>query len=403
MPRNAMAQLTNRNFIIGVTGSIAAYKSAELVRELSRAGASVRVIMTAGAQEFITPLTMQAVSGHPVHTELLDTEAEAGMGHIELARWADAIIIAPASADTLARLCDGRADDLLTSCVLASPAPLFVAPAMNQGMWANQATQANVSRLQDRGIKFLGPDSGSQACGDIGAGRLMEPVDMVLGVAAHFSSRLLEGRRVVITAGPTREPICPVRYLSNHSSGKMGYALANACAEAGASTTLISGPVALTADPTVSVIRVNTALEMHEAAIREAASADIFIGAAAVADFRPVSVASQKIKRGNDSSAVIELVANPDIIAQVARINDRPKVVMGFAAETENTEVHARKKLVDKAIDCIFVNDVSDKTIGFDSEMNAGVFLSPDASHELKPMNKRVMASHLLDHLVAML
>ena len=403
MPRNAMAQLTNRDFIIGVTGSIAAYKSAELVRELSRAGASVRVIMTAGAQEFITPLTMQAVSGHPVYTELLDTEAEAGMGHIELARWADAIIIAPASADTLARLCDGRADDLLTSCVLASPAPLFVAPAMNQGMWANQATQANVSTLQDRGIKFLGPDSGSQACGDIGAGRLMEPVDMVLEVAAHFSSRLLEGRRVIVTAGPTREPICPVRYLSNHSSGKMGYALANACAEAGASTTLISGPVALTADPAVSVIRVNTALEMHEAAIREAASADIFIGAAAVADFRPASVASQKIKRGNDSSAVIELVANPDIIAEVARINDRPKVVMGFAAETENTEVHARKKLVDKVIDCIFVNDVSDKTIGFDSDMNEGVFLSPDTSHELKPMNKRVMASHLLNHLVAML
>ena len=403
MPRNAMAQLTNRNFIIGVTGSIAAYKSAELVRELSRAGASVRVIMTAGAQEFITPLTMQAVSGHPVHTELLDTEAEAGMGHIELARWADAIIIAPASADSLARLCDGRADDLLTSCVLASPAPLFVAPAMNQGMWANEATQANVSTLQDRGIKFLGPDSGSQACGDIGTGRLMEPTDMVLNIATHFSSRLLEGRRVVITAGPTREPICPVRYLSNHSSGKMGYALANACAEAGALTTLISGPVALTADPAVSVIRVTTALEMHEAAIREASSADLFIGAAAVADFRPASVANEKIKRGNKSSAVIELVANPDIIAEVARIDDRPKVVMGFAAETENTEAYARKKLIDKAIDCIFVNDVSDKTIGFDSEFNAGMLLSADASHELKPMNKRVLAGHLLNHLVTML
>ena len=403
MPRNAMAQLTNRNFIIGVTGSIAAYKSAELVRELSRAGASVRVIMTAGAQEFITPLTMQAVSGHPVHTELLDTEAEAGMGHIELARWADAIIIAPASADSLARLCDGRADDLLTSCVLASPAPLFVAPAMNQGMWANEATQANVSTLQDRGIKFLGPDSGSQACGDIGTGRLMEPTDMVLNIATHFSSRLLEGRRVVITAGPTREPICPVRYLSNHSSGKMGYALANACAEAGALTTLISGPVALTADPAVSVIRVTTALEMHEAAIREASSADVFIGAAAVADFRPASVANEKIKRGNNSSAVIELVANPDIIAEVARIDDRPKVVMGFAAETENTEAYARKKLIDKAIDCIFVNDVSDKTIGFNSEFNAGMLLSADASHELKPMNKRVLAGHLLNHLVTML
>ena len=403
MPRNAMAQLTNRNFIIGVTGSIAAYKSAELVRELSRAGASVRVIMTAGAQEFITPLTMQAVSGHPVHTELLDTEAEAGMGHIELARWADAIIIAPASADSLARLCDGRADDLLTSCVLASPAPLFVAPAMNQGMWANEATQANVSTLQDRGIKFLGPDSGSQACGDIGTGRLMEPTDMVLNIATHFSSRLLEGRRVVITAGPTREPICPIRYLSNHSSGKMGYALANACAEAGALTTLISGPVALTADPAVSVIRVTTALEMHEAAIREASSADVFIGAAAVADFRPASVANEKIKRGNKSSAVIELVANPDIIAEVARIDDRPKVVMGFAAETENTEAYARKKLIDKAIDCIFVNDVSDKTIGFDSEFNAGMLLSADASHELKPMNKRVLAGHLLNHLVTML
>ena len=398
-----MAQLTNRNFIIGVTGSIAAYKAAELTRELSRAGAHVRVIMTAGAQEFVTPLTMQALSGHPVHTELLDTEAEAAMGHIQLARWADAIIVAPASADSLARLSSGRADDLLTSCVLASPAPLFIAPAMNQRMWASPATQANVETLERRGVRFLGPDSGSQACGDIGAGRLMEPEDIVRAIAGSFNTRLLEGKRVVLTAGPTREPICPVRYLSNHSSGKMGYALAAACAEAGASTVLISGPVELTIDEGVEVVSANTALEMHEAAIREAADADIFIGAAAVADFRPKTPAQEKIKRGSDAEASIELVANPDIIADVSRMDQRPSVVMGFAAETENIVANAQSKLSRKALDCIFVNDVSEQGIGFNSELNAGLLINSEASITFDPMTKRVLAAQLISHLAKML
>lgn len=398
-----MAQLTNRNFIIGVTGSIAAYKAAELTRELSRAGARVRVIMTSGAQEFVTPLTMQALSGHPVHTELLDTEAEAAMGHIELARWADAIIVAPASADSLARLSNGRADDLLTSCVLASSAPLFVAPAMNQGMWASPATQENVKTLERRGVQFLGPDSGSQACGDIGAGRLMEPEDIVRAIAGSFNTRLLEGKRVVLTAGPTREPICPVRYLSNHSSGKMGYALAAACAEAGASTVLISGPVELSADEGIEVIAVNTALEMHEAAMREAAGADVFIGAAAVADFRPKTSAQEKIKRGSDTETSIELVANPDIIADVSRIDQRPSVVMGFAAETENIVANAQSKLLRKALDCIFVNNVSEQGIGFNSELNAGLLIHSDASVAFDPMTKRVLAAQLIAHLAKML
>ena len=238
-----MARLLNRNFIIGITGSIAAYKAAEITRELIREGANVRVVMTEGACEFITPLTMQALSGNPVHTGLLDTEAEAAMGHIELARWADSIVVAPASADSIARLVQGRADDLLGACVLATPAPIFVAPAMNQEMWAKAATQENIGVLRERGIGILGPDSGSQACGDIGAGRLLEPSEIVESLISSFSNGQLAGRHVVITAGPTREPLCPVRYLSNRSSGKMGYALAEAALNAGARTTLISGPV----------------------------------------------------------------------------------------------------------------------------------------------------------------
>ena len=246
-----MARLLNRNFIIGVTGSIAAYKAAEITRELKREGANVRVIMTDGACEFITPLTLQALSGNPVHTGLLDTDAEAAMGHIELARWADALVIAPASADSIARLVQGRADDLLGACALATPAPVFVAPAMNQEMWAKAATQENIHVLQNRGITILGPDSGSQACGDIGAGRLLDPREIIESLVATFLTGHLAGKHVVITAGPTREPLCPVRYLSNRSSGKMGYALAEACVNAGARTTLISGPVHCEAPPGV--------------------------------------------------------------------------------------------------------------------------------------------------------
>ena len=371
-----MARLFNRNFIVGVTGSIAAYKAAELTRSLIREGANVRVIMTGGACEFITPLTLQALSGHEVHTDLLDTEAEAAMGHIELARWADALLIAPASADSIARLVQGRADDLLGACALATPAPVFVAPAMNQEMWAKQATQENVQTLVNRGVAMLGPSSGSQACGDVGAGRLLETDDIVSAVVEHLSTGALSGRHVVITAGPTREPICPVRYISNRSSGKMGYALAEACINAGAKTTLISGPVSCAPPSGATVINVETTQEMFDASMATAAAADIFIGAAAVVDFRPTTVSDRKIKRSGIEAMDLSLVPNPDIIASVADSKARPKLVVGFAAETHDVQDYARKKLASKSLDFIFANDVSDQAIGFNSEHNAGCSLA---------------------------
>ena len=394
-----MARLFNRNFIVGVTGSIAAYKAAELTRSLIREGANVRVIMTEGACEFITPLTLQALSGHEVHTDLLDTEAEAAMGHIELARWADALLIAPASADSIARLVQGRADDLLGACALATPAPVFVAPAMNQEMWAKQATQDNVQTLVSRGIAMLGPSSGSQACGDVGVGRLLEPDDIVSAVAEHLSTGALSGRHVVITAGPTREPICPVRYISNRSSGKMGYALAEACINAGAKTTLISGPVSCEPPSGATVINVETTQEMFDASMAIAATADIFIGAAAVVDFRPTTVSDRKIKRSGIEAMDLSLVPNPDIIASVADSKARPKLVVGFAAETHDVQDYARKKLASKSLDFIFANDVSDHSIGFNSEHNAGVLIGRDSDIVLPMSSKRVLAESIIGEL----
>ena len=394
-----MARLFNRNFIVGVTGSIAAYKAAELTRSLIREGANVRVIMTEGACEFITPLTLQALSGHEVHTDLLDTEAEAAMGHIELARWADALLIAPASADSIARLVQGRADDLLGACALATPAPVFVAPAMNQEMWAKQATQDNVQTLVSRGIAMLGPSSGSQACGDVGEGRLLEPDDIVSAVAEHLSTGALSGRHVVITAGPTREPICPVRYISNRSSGKMGYALAEACINAGAKTTLISGPVSCEPPSGATVINVETTQEMFDASMAIAATADIFIGAAAVVDFRPTTVSDRKIKRSGIEAMDLSLVPNPDIIASVADSKARPKLVVGFAAETHDVQDYARKKLASKSLDFIFANDVSDHSIGFNSEQNAGVLIGKDVDIAMPMSSKRVLAESLIGEL----
>ena len=394
-----MARLFNRNFIVGVTGSIAAYKAAELTRSLIREGANVRVIMTEGACEFITPLTLQALSGHEVHTDLLDTEAEAAMGHIELARWADALLIAPASADSIARLVQGRADDLLGACALATPAPVFVAPAMNQEMWAKQATQDNVQTLVSRGIAMLGPSSGSQACGDVGAGRLLEPDDIVSAVAEHLSTGALSGRHVVITAGPTREPICPVRYISNRSSGKMGYALAEACINAGAKTTLISGPVSCEPPAGATVINVETTQEMFDASMAAASIADIFIGAAAVVDFKPTTVSDQKIKRSGVEAMDLSLVPNPDIIASVAGSEARPKLVVGFAAETHDVQNYARKKLASKSLDFIFANDVSDHSIGFNSEHNAGVLIGRDSDIVLPMSSKRVLAESMIAEL----
>ena len=394
-----MTRLINRNFIVGVTGSIAAYKAAELTRSLIREGANVRVIMTEGACEFITPLTLQALSGHEVHTDLLDTEAEAAMGHIELARWADALLIAPASADSIARLVQGRADDLLGACALATPAPVFVAPAMNQEMWAKQATQDNVQTLIARGFTLLGPSSGSQACGDVGAGRLLEPDQIILEVAEQFSTGALAGRHVVITAGPTREPICPVRYISNRSSGKMGYALAEACVSAGAKTTLISGPVSCEPPIGATVINVETTQQMFDASVAAAATADIFIGAAAVVDFKPATVHVQKIKRNGLESMDLSLIPNPDIIASIADSASRPRLVVGFAAETHEVKAYARKKLASKSLDFIFANDVSDQSIGFNSELNAGVLISKDSEITMPMSSKRVLAESIVSEL----
>ena len=394
-----MARLFNRNFIVGVTGSIAAYKAAELTRSLVREGANVRVIMTEGACEFITPLTLQALSGHEVHTDLLDTEAEAAMGHIELARWADALLIAPASADSIARLVQGRADDLLGACALATPAPVFVAPAMNQEMWAKQATQDNVQTLITRGIAILGPSSGSQACGDVGAGRLLEPDDIVAAVAEQVSTGALAGRHVVITAGPTREPICPVRYISNRSSGKMGYALAEACISAGAKTTLISGPVSCESPAGATVIQVETTQQMFDASMAAAATADIFIGAAAVVDLKPATVSDRKIKRRGLEKMNLSLVPNPDIIASVAGSESRPQLVVGFAAETHDVQAYAREKLATKSLDFIFANDVSDQSIGFNSEQNAGVLISRDSDIVMPMSSKRVLAESIIREL----
>jgi phosphopantothenoylcysteine decarboxylase/phosphopantothenate--cysteine ligase len=394
-----MARLLNRNFIIGVTGSIAAYKAAEITRELKREGANVRVIMTDGACEFITPLTLQALSGNPVHTGLLDTDAEAAMGHIELARWADALVIAPASADSIARLVQGRADDLLGACALATPAPVFVAPAMNQEMWAKAATQENIHVLQNRGITILGPDSGSQACGDIGAGRLLDPREIIESLVATFLTGQLAGRHVVITAGPTREPLCPVRYLSNRSSGKMGYALAEACMNAGARTTLISGPVHCEAPPGVVLVPVETTQEMLDASMAASDDADIFIGAAAVVDFRPESVATQKIKREGSTTMDLKLVSNPDIIASIAARQVRPSLVVGFAAETNDVTTYARNKLKKKRLDFIFANDVSDSAIGFNSDSNAGTLISADNDITMALSSKRVLAETMIAEL----
>ena len=391
-----MGHLQNRNIIIGVTGGIAAYKIAETIRLLRKSGAAVRVIMSRGSQAFITPLTLQSLSGNPVHTDLLDETAEMGMGHIELARWADAYLIAPATADTLARLAMGRADDLLTTTALATPAPLFVAPAMNQQMWSNTATQANMRILEERGITVLGPGHGTQACGDIGAGRLAEPEEMSAALEDFFPSRELAGKRVVITAGPTLEAIDPVRFVSNHSSGKMGFALAQAAAEAGADTVLVAGPVTLATPPNVRRVDVQSAEEMLAACLAQLATpSHLFIGSAAVADYRPVVAANQKIKKSGESLQ-LELVRNPDIIAAVATMSPRPLKVIGFAAETEHMVDHAQAKRETKGLDVIVANDVSRKDIGFDSDTNAVTWIDGSGAEAIPMTSKKNLARILI-------
>jgi phosphopantothenoylcysteine decarboxylase/phosphopantothenate--cysteine ligase len=389
-----MAHLFNRNVLVGVSGGIAAYKSAELVRQLRQLGATVRVIMTRGAREFITELTLQALSGNQVHTELLDTEAELGMSHIELARWADVLVVAPATADLLARLAAGRADDLLTTVALATAAPLLLAPAMNQQMWRDQATAANVATLAARGHTLVGPASGEQACGDVGPGRMEEPAAIAAAVARLFESGLLAGQRVVITAGPTREALDPVRFISNHSSGKMGYALAQAAIDAGAQTTLVSGPVHLPAPDHARVVKVESAAEMLEQCLLLLTDCDIFIACAAVADYRPAVVEQQKIKKGAEQISLM-LVRNPDIVATIAASETRPFVV-GFAAETQELLTHAREKMSRKGLDMIIANDVSDRSIGFNSDNNQATVLWADGEQPLPLGSKAAMARQII-------
>lgn len=389
-----MKQLSNRHILLGISGGIAAYKSAELVRRLKDHGADVRVVMTAAAMEFITPLTLQALSGNPVHTTLLDPEAEAGMGHIELARWADLILVAPASADLMARLANGRGDDLLTTLCLATPAPVALAPAMNQGMWRDLATQANVEILRERGIALFGPAAGEQACGDVGPGRMLEAEQLAELAAGLFQSRALDGVKLCITAGPTREAIDPVRYISNHSSGKMGYALAEAAADAGAQVTLISGPTQLPCPERVTRIDVISAQQMYDASLEKMGNCDIFIACAAVADYRPANVEEQKIKKHNDAMR-IELVRNPDIVSAVASHPKRPFTV-GFAAETQDVVSYARDKLQRKKLDLIVANDVSDSRIGFNTDDNRVTVIGADTEQHIEQMSKRQLARQLI-------
>jgi phosphopantothenoylcysteine decarboxylase/phosphopantothenate--cysteine ligase len=391
--------LFGKHILLGITGGIAAYKSAELTRRLRDAGAQVRVVMTRSATEFVTPLTFQALSGHAVHTELLDETAEAGMGHIALARWADAVLIAPASANTLARLAQGRGDDLLTTLCLATEAPIAYAPSMNRVMWNAQATRANCETLLARGYTQLGPASGAQACGETGEGRMLEVDQLVAAVAAMFNSGALQTLRVVMTAGPTYEPIDPVRFIGNRSSGRMGFALAQAARDAGAAVTLIAGPCALPTPADVNRVDVETAAEMLAAVQQQLSRCDIFIATAAVADYRPAEIAAQKIKKHSEQF-MLELVRNPDILASVAGNSPRPFVV-GFAAETENLEQHALDKLRRKQLDMIAANDVSamgsaEQDIGFGSEYNALQVFWPGGQQVLPRARKHAIATQLV-------
>ena len=394
-----MQRLVNKRILLGVTGGIAAYKSADLVRRLQDAGAEVRVVMTQGACEFITPLTMQALSGHPVHTNLLDPRAEAAMGHIELARWADLVLIAPASADFLARLAYGHGNDLLATLCLATGAPVAVAPAMNQQMWADQATQKNQLILQEKGIHIFGPGAGSQACGEVGPGRMQDPAEIIQQAAEVFDYDLLTGKHLVITAGPTREPIDPVRYLTNKSSGKMGFALAQAAAEAGARVTLIAGQVALDTPNRVNRIDVVRAEDMHEASLKAVEEGcDIFIATAAVADYRPTVTADHKIKKSTEEIH-LTLVKNPDIIAAVASHAKRPFTV-GFAAETQDVIEYAQGKLKSKKLDMIATNDVSGTNVGFNSDNNALTVIWP-GGHKVLPLASKAQIAKQLIELIA--
>lgn len=394
-----MGSLLNTNILLGISGGIAAYKTPDLVRKLKAKGANVRVVLTQSAKEFVSPLSLQAVSGYPVSDDLLDPAAEAAMGHIELAKWADQLLIAPATANTIAKIAHGLADDLLTTLVLATKATVHVAPAMNQQMWHARATQDNLAILAQRGINFIGPDQGEQACGDVGPGRMMEPETIAEILDAIRPNDMLKGKKVVITAGPTREHIDPVRYMSNHSSGKMGYAIAEAALHFGAEVCLVSGPVNLTAPERATLCKVTTAEEMLQSVMDNIDDCDIFIGCAAVADYKPTEAVDHKIKKSN-IELTLTFVRNPDILASVAAMSSPPFTV-GFAAETQNVAQYAIDKLARKKLDLIAANDVSQKDIGFNSEENALTLFWPGGEQRLAKAKKQQIAQQLLEAIVA--
>ena len=395
-----MSNLSNKNVLLGISGSIAAYKSAELIRRLQDSGATVRVVMTKSATEFITPLTMQALSQNPVHTELLDEVSESAMGHIELARWADFLIVAPASANLIAELTHGRSDNLLTAICLATSSDILLAPAMNQRMWLNPATQENVALLKSRGYYISTPEDGDQACGETGPGRMAEPNQIISLTNTLFQSDLLTGTNILITAGPTREPLDPVRYLTNHSSGKMGFALAEAACSAGAKVTLVTGPVNLQTPRYVVRYDVETAQDMLETCLEHAPSADIFIGCAAISDYRPKYRNSEKIKK-TDEFFKLELIRNPDVVSHVAGKFER-MFCLGFAAETHHVLENARQKLLTKKLDLLVANDVSNPEIGFDSDLNEVSLIWHKGEEKLQQASKTVIAKQIINRLAAL-
>lgn len=400
MAQKITQSLTGKRIVLGISGGIAAYKCADLTRRLIERGAEVRVVMTNAAKEFITPLTMQAVSGHPVADSLLDSAAEASMGHIEFAKWADLVLLAPATADLIARVAAGMGNDLLSTLCLATDAPIAVAPAMNQQMYRAVATQENLATLKRRGYPIWGPASGEQACGDVGPGRMLEPLQLVAMVEDYFTDGDLTGTSMLITAGPTREAIDPVRYLTNHSSGKMGYAIAEAAAKRGASVTLVSGPVNLPTPQGVTRVDVQSAQQMHDAVHTHAKAHQIFIACAAVADFRPANVAEQKMKKkAGEDDMTLTLVKNPDIVASVAALTEGRPFTVGFAAETQDVEQYARDKLSRKNLDLICANDVSREGQGFNSDQNALHLFWPQGDKALPLASKADIGNQLVSEI----
>ncbi|ODS09904.1 bifunctional phosphopantothenoylcysteine decarboxylase/phosphopantothenate--cysteine ligase CoaBC [Vibrio scophthalmi] len=392
-----MQTLAGKKILLGISGGIAAYKCAELTRRLIERGAQVQVVMTHAAKEFITPLTMQAVSGRAVSDSLLDPAAEASMGHIELAKWADLVLLAPATADLIARMAAGMGNDLLTTLVLASDAPIAVSPAMNQQMYLNLATQENIATLARRGMHIWGPAAGEQACGDVGPGRMLEPMQLVGLCEQFFADKPLKGKSILITAGPTREAIDPVRYISNHSSGKMGFALADMAQKLGAEVTLVSGPVALASPQGCQRVNVESALDMHQAVMNHAQQSDVFISCAAVADYRPETVADNKLKKTADNDAMtVKMIKNPDIVASVAAMTESRPFTVGFAAETQNVKQYALSKLERKNLDMICANDVSLAGQGFNSNDNAITVYWKEGEQSLTLASKQQIAQQIL-------